>query len=180
MKRLQLLALALLCGCHGPAKKTETVFEAARSGDVDGLRALVRNKPDLIRATDAGGDTALHIAAAEGQIETATVLLKRDAPVNRMNQGKATPLHLATATGHLEMAVLLIGYNADVNARDSEGRTPLAVAADARQLEIVKVLIAANADVNQADKAGRTPMAIAEANHFDAIATYLGAHHGHK
>jgi ankyrin repeat protein len=72
----------------------------------------------------------IHDAAASGDLEKVTVLLKNnpDLVSSKDNTGK-TPLHWAAYKGYTNVAELLLANKADVNALDDEGDTPLHEAA---------------------------------------------------
>src|SRR5262245_38937622 len=57
-------------------------FRAVESGDVERVRELVDAEPDLVRACDIDGATALHHAAFHGRRDIVTLLCRRGADVN--------------------------------------------------------------------------------------------------
>ncbi len=68
--------------------------------------------------------TALHVAAAGGDVAAAENAVKSGANVEARDGGGTTPLGLAVASGNVAMVRLLIDHGADVNARQ-QGKTPL-------------------------------------------------------
>jgi len=79
------------------ATRIPDLFAAAERGDVEAVRALLAADPDLVRARDETGATALHVAAFHGHHAVADVLLAAGADVNaRDGMYDATPLGWAT------------------------------------------------------------------------------------
>lgn len=75
-----------------------------------------------------------------GQLETASALLKLGADVRAADHHGSTPLHRAAYSGNAAMARLLLDAKAPIAIVDRYGRTPLHVAADNGQLRTVKLL----------------------------------------
>ncbi len=109
------------------------VLNAAKAWDADALRGLLASSPDLVRATNPKGRTALHLACAvrPGRatlneptgVETATVLLgtgadlEAEAPMDE-DEGdfRATPLWFAVARGeNLDLTRFLLARGADAS-----------------------------------------------------------------
>src|SRR5262245_51880651 len=67
-------------------------FQAAESGDLERVRQLVDAEPDLVRARNGEGATALHHAAFYGHRDLVVFLCGRGADVNaRDTRFDATP-----------------------------------------------------------------------------------------
>ena len=110
----------------------------------------------LESASAEWGSSALHLAAAAGQVAMAELLLENGAAVNMANDKRATPLHRAIEFP--DVVALLIDRGADVNATDDRGRTPLHWAARYTEPETVALLIDNGADVDATDHVGETPL----------------------
>jgi uncharacterized protein len=82
-----------------------------------------------------GGLTALVLAAREGDIESAKLLLDAGADVNQVTEYGWTPLLTATNNRHYKLATYLIDRGADVNRANKGGWTPLYLATDNRNIE---------------------------------------------
>ena len=104
-----------------------SIHLACAMGDVQEVRALLDADPSLIHAkqermsasTLSVGDTPLHIAAALGEVEVATLLLDRGADPNVRSGDGILPLHFAARSGTIEMAQLLVARGARLDARDA-------------------------------------------------------------
>ena len=82
---------------------------------------------------DDSGRTGLQIAAANGNLQIAAILIKAGANVNQKDRLGNTALHVATERNQTEMAELLIDVGADLNSENRDGMTPLMIAARQRQ-----------------------------------------------
>lgn len=114
------------------------------------------------------GQTLLHLAAAEGDLEVATWLLDHRADPNAGNDcadGCAergyTPLHSALEFRDDEMTALLLARGARVDAAGADGRTALHAAAARGKLSGAFVLARHGADVRRKDAGGKTPYDLA-------------------
>jgi ankyrin repeat protein len=139
------------------------IQDAAQSGDIAKVEALLKNAPDLVTNRDNAGQTPLHWAVSSRNSEVATLLLTNKADVNAKSNSGQTPLHYAAAFcfGKTNMVDLLLANQADVNAKDNSGKTPLHLAALYGYNDIAALLIANKADVNAKDNNGQTPLAAA-------------------
>ncbi|MDR3285588.1 MAG: ankyrin repeat domain-containing protein [Holosporales bacterium] len=120
--------------------------------------------------------TLLHLAAANGHLDTANVLLAAGAEVNATDENRRTPLHLAAENRHLDIVNALLPRDGiNVNATDENGRIPLHSAAENGHLGIVNALLPrVGANVNTTDRNGRTPLhSAAENGHLDIVNALL-------
>jgi len=93
-----------------------------------------------VNATDAAGETALHIAARNGLVGVIATLLQCGANPDCRNQAGETPLHLCGGTlPHLAAQVLLVGGANPALARN-DGRLPVDLAASASNALLVNMI----------------------------------------
>ena len=182
----------------GPA-----LVDAARAGNLEAA------KQHLVAGADVDfrnqqGFTPLHVAAQEGYIKVAELLIAKGANVN--TSGRligTTPLDSAALLGHKEMVELLIDSGADINPQIITGETPLqraeqrghsAIAEILRkhggkagevtlqlailkgQKDVAKSLITGGADVNAKGLLGRTPLDWAIIGGKNELANLLRKH----
>jgi ankyrin repeat protein len=134
-------------------------YDAAVFGFQDQVKALLQKDPNLVRAADKLGFTALHGVVGEDQPAMAEFLIRNGADVHAVNDLGMTPLHIAQQAA---MVGILIRHGAKVNARSKQGWTPLHVQAqegeDTGSVEVMEALLKAGADPNLRDDTGRTPL----------------------
>jgi ankyrin repeat protein len=144
------------------AANAAPVAEAAKSGDREAVRALLKQGMD-VNAAEGDGMTALHWAARRGDVELAQMLLYAGANARAMTRlGAYTPLILASQTGNAAIMALLIKSGADAGAATTSGTTPLMLAAASGKADAVGVLLEAGADPNATELArGETALMFA-------------------
>ena len=82
-----------------------------------------------------GGLTALVLAAREGDLDSARILLDHGAGVNQVTYYGWSPVLAATNNRNYRLGRFLIERGADVNIANAGGMTPLYVATDNRNIE---------------------------------------------
>ncbi|RUS33839.1 ankyrin repeat protein [Jimgerdemannia flammicorona] len=110
---------------HPTEDTIDDIIQSARHGDLDDLRSS-SHPPHFLAAKDEFGNTALHMASANGHLETveyllATLATLSDVPtaehINTRNEQGNTPLHWAALNGHLEVVEALVKRGADCKVR---------------------------------------------------------------
>lgn len=172
----------------------QSLLEAVRAGDAEAVRALLADRPQLLRERPEGGPSAVLTAVYHGRWEVAELLVELGAPldifeatalglggraaellaedpslVNAFSSDGFQPLGLAAFFGRTELALLLLGRGAavDTASRNAQRVMPLHSAVAARDLAVVRALLAAGAPVNAVQVGGFTPLHGA-AQHGDA------------
>jgi uncharacterized protein len=153
-----------------------SVFEAAASGTMERLRALVEAQPALLAEFSHDGWTPLHLAAHFGQNEAVNYLLERGASVKVVSENgiHVTPLQSALSGKRFDVARLLLEHGADPNDNGAEGGYyPLHYAAAYGSVEAAEMLLAhgARKDVRNAEEL--TPAAMAAQKGFGDVAGLL-------
>ncbi|MGH7531405.1 MAG: ankyrin repeat domain-containing protein [Burkholderiales bacterium] len=181
----------------------QDVFELARTGNADGLRALLATQPGLVNARNERGHSPVLIAQYHRRRDAVAVLLAADPDldifdaasvgrtdrvlewldrdptlINAYSSDGFFPLGLAAFFGHVETVRALLARGADVAqvARNPMRVQALHAAVAARALDIVRLLVEAGAQVHAAQQEGWTPLHGA-VHHGDLEMTrYLVAH----
>ena len=161
------------------------VITTVQSGDVDAIRKLLADDPELASAEDANGVSALMLAFYFRRAEIADLLLAakpeldifeataagkadRVFEILRQNSQSArqwsadgfTALHFAAFFNGPEIARILIEHGADVSAaaKNKMKVTPLHSAAAAPSCKIVRILVENGADANARQEGGWTAL----------------------
>ena len=167
-----LFAIVLIAA--GPAESP--VADAARVGDIEAVRSLLREGAD-VNAAQGDGMSALHWAAERGDVQMLDVLLYAGAELEAATRiGHYRPLHNAARNGNLEAVDRLIAAGADVGAAtDPSGSTPLHLAALSGSGPVIRSLIAAGAEVDARESEWQqTPLIFAASwNRVDAVVALL-------
>jgi ankyrin repeat protein len=126
---------------------------ACRNGNEGLVRLLLENGADA-RAREAPGSffmlgrTALHLAALQGNVEIAQLLIQCGASVNDIYTGYRTPLHEAASKGNSAIAMLLLQKGAPVDACDESRYRPLHAACMAGSYDVARVLLQRGANIH--------------------------------
>ncbi|XP_064458812.1 inversin-like isoform X2 [Ornithodoros turicata] len=111
-------------------------------GALECARVLLERCPSLINWQDYEGQTALHLAVAQGLEDMVDFLTSRPlCDLNLVDNLFRTPLHWAAALGMPAMAELLLDRRADPLCADGKGATPLHYAAQQNDISTVMVLL---------------------------------------
>ncbi|XP_065649526.1 ankyrin-3-like isoform X3 [Hydra vulgaris] len=118
-------------------------------------------------------DTALHIAARAGYIDTVKTLISIGASVNIHSGTKSTALHLAAINGDKYMTEYLLERNAKVNAYDHQNMTPAHKACKFGRFDVLKLLMENGAQIDSKDSNSFTPLLWAVFKGHNDIVEYL-------
>jgi RNA polymerase sigma factor (sigma-70 family) len=117
------------------------LLKAARAGDIERVKALLKADPRLLVARDPMGNTALIIAVNSGHEALADLLF---------DAGVEPGLHEAAAIGdRVRVLASLDQHPERLDTYSLEGFTALALAAHFGHLEVMRLLIDRGADVNR-------------------------------
>jgi ankyrin repeat protein len=188
MKRKYLVCIVVAIILVGAAlssqardERGETLFAAARQGDLDAIKTLFA-KGVNVNALNTTGATALHVAAGAGQREACEFLVKSGADVAAKDSWGKTPLHYAVASRHadatafliikgkwagtyeeeeLEKVKRLLSQGMDVDAKGLGDKTLLHYAARTGYLHVAALLVGYGADMNTRNARNQTPLQFA-------------------
>ena len=166
---------------YGANDPSNEIHDAAASGDLEKVKALLKDNPDLVFSKDTiassflDGGTALHLASFNDHKDVAELLLANHANVNATNKFGWTPLHVAARYNHKDMAEFTAGKQRLMSMPKAYGNiTPLHFAVMFANKDVTELLLASNADVNAKNKDGYTPLRLAVQNgHIDVVELLL-------
>lgn len=154
---LSQLAFLALLACPALPLAAGEIHQAVRDGELERVRTLLAQDPELRQATDDSRRTPLHWAALEEGTDLLEATFEASVLEARDFLG-LTPLHL-TALGKAEAARWLLDRGAPVDAPSRlERATPLHWAAEDQNLEVMRTLLEAGADPDAQSVAGSTPL----------------------
>lgn len=84
------------------------MHRAAKRGDIDIVKALLKHKPDLSLTLPQNNATALHIAAREGHIEVVVSLVQYGASASVLDNEERTPLAISAEKSHTDVVKFLL------------------------------------------------------------------------
>lgn len=159
-------------------KKTAHLLRgAARADAVQRAISMIRHpnmKPHLNKA-DAHGNTALCLAAANGDADIVDALLEAGADPNQCDGGNETPpIYHAAENGRTRVVERLLRAGAEPNSKSKLGRAALIQAVDWADAEMVGMLLDAGADPKVKEHySGLTPMLVSPGLQSFEIRTLL-------
>lgn len=158
----RILILLIATGAFASLSSSQTVFEAAKKGDLAALKGFLEASPSLVGARGEGGRSPLQEAILAGQSEAAQFLIGAGADVNWRDADGIAPLGYSALMGNTALAGLLIERGAKVDAQDTAlGGTPLHLAALRGHADVVRLLVDKGAPLDVRTGDGRTPLALA-------------------
>jgi cytohesin len=129
---------------------------ALRRNNLEATRYLLRKKPD-VRAKEADGETALHVAArCSASPEMITALIRAGGDVDALDEDGDTPLCCAAYAGNSAAVEFLIKHGVDTEGHARQYARALACAVEGDHFEIARFLIdqGARPSIHQAAKCG--------------------------
>ncbi|XP_031564068.1 ankyrin repeat and SAM domain-containing protein 6-like isoform X2 [Actinia tenebrosa] len=118
-----------------------SIIEAARSGDIQGLRELLEMSETDVNATDEDGATPLMFASMRGHLNVAHLLIEKGCNINSQDKISGwTALMQATYYRHKQVVKLLLDHSADVNIQADDGCTAFDMASIIGDTDILRLL----------------------------------------
>ena len=150
---------------------------AAKENHDDILLALVNEFGCDINTNKKHGNTLLHEACRNGQLEVVRKLIGLGADVDKKNHNGDTPMLVAAKENHDDVLLALISeFGCDIDTNDQHGNTLLHLACRNGELGIIRKLIGfgAWAALENKNHNGNTPMLVAALNnHFDVVVALI-------
>jgi hypothetical protein len=150
---------------------------AVQADDLEEVKMLIsKGKRVNVKDRNYDGNSPLHFAVENGNLEIAEVLLNAGAKINYKNSEKRTPLMMLDEDAGAELVNLLIRHGATIDFTDKKKNTALILAAAYADKDVVQTLISAGANVNAVNKQGETAlMKAAENGETEIVQLLLGA-----
>ena len=177
--KLEILRLLVNAGGDVRRQKqdgSDCVYMAARFNRIEVLQEVLPQHPSLVERRLFQGQTILHAASLNGNVEAVKYILEQGGMVTlneKDDEIQGTPLMAAAYDKHLEVVKILLDAGAKVNEENKNGDTALTLAAYYGCLPCVKELARNNADIQHIGWQGNTALQLAEAQGHTKIVDYL-------
>jgi len=169
----KLIYLLLLCSALCSAQqKAKDVFDVARSGTVEEMKALVQIKKDTVNAVNAHGYSTLILACYRGNKPVAEYLASKVDNIN-YNSSSGTALAAAAIKGDVATVNILLENKANPDLADANGMTPLMFASQFDNKELLLLLLKYKANTTVANIEGKSAMDYAVHNKNQEIINLL-------
>ena len=123
------------------AEMNAEILECARYGEDEGLRALLTEGAD-VNFSDESGNTALHMAAANGNV-SCLIILKKFNAIHKTNENGNTPTHWAAQNGQKEALKYLMEEYSDIDvlAQNEFGRSVITEAFESNNTDAIEICL---------------------------------------
>ncbi|XP_042359924.1 LOW QUALITY PROTEIN: ankyrin repeat and SOCS box protein 2-like [Plectropomus leopardus] len=142
------------------------LHEAAYYGQLQCIMVLLRAHPDFVNRCSSRNQTALLLAARQGNVSCVDFLLKHGADPNIANKDKETPLFAACEKPNEAAVDLLLRFGAQVNRCSVQGVSPLHEACRNGHVKLCRTLLESGANLHAR-------------NIYGIQAFFTAAQHGH-
>lgn len=122
-------------------KDASIIHRAAAMGDVDAVRAFIRNDASYVDRGDEHNRPPLVYAIVTNQLKVCKQLLRLGAHVNHVDSSGYTPVLWAVSHGCLEVMQLLLRHGADPNVVDAQGQSCLHWSCKVQAVDILQKLL---------------------------------------
>ncbi|ORY11348.1 ankyrin repeat-containing domain protein, partial [Clohesyomyces aquaticus] len=125
---VEIVALLLQAGADPNSLNVyeQTPLHIAIEGDHPEVALALLGQDDVkLNTGDFGGDKALHLACAKGNLDIVERLVALKAVVDMCDVNGETPLHVASAHNQEEVIQKLIEHGCPVNTSSNDGSKPL-------------------------------------------------------
>ncbi|KAI8131345.1 hypothetical protein DUD61_004999 [Geotrichum candidum] len=147
--------------------KSFPLHDAARDGNENIVRQLIRDDPKAILAKDEDERTPLFWAASSGNALILSMLLKAisenkklssDFDIDDTDAAGWTLAHIAASIGSVSVLEALLPYDPDLTATSNNGQIPLHLAVSKGHTQLASLLISKQRSVGVKDKFGQAPL----------------------
>jgi uncharacterized protein len=131
------------------------VYDIARKGTVEQLKAFIKKNPNSVDKKNEDGYTPLILACYRGNNEVAKYIVQ-NGKSNNITSDMGTPLMACAVKGNNEIAAFLLKNKANPNLTDGNGTNALMYAAQFENTVLIKLLLEYKADKTAKNKEGKT------------------------
>lgn len=123
-------------------EESEPFAILARYNELEEMQQVLITNPEQLNSCTDDGNTALHYASANGNLEIAKFLLSRKTiSLNPQNIRGNTPLHWAALNGHEPVVQALIDAGCDARIKNADNRSATTLAEQQGHLQVVNILL---------------------------------------
>jgi len=152
----------------------DSFFAAARLGELDGLRTIFSNYPELLDAKDdRDGATALILAAENGHLRPVKFLVENKADIFETDSADRTALYAAAQAGRALIAEYLVEEGLDPEDKGDVNLSPIGIAEAKGFSSIAEIMRSARVAYLEEEALKRADEAAAQAEKLDAIGASL-------
>ncbi|MFK7852817.1 MAG: ankyrin repeat domain-containing protein [Granulosicoccus sp.] len=106
----------------GESGDNTPLHQAAIAGINDNIELLIKASANM-ENLNARGDSALHLASADGNLSAMKLLMNAGADIDAVNDvNQTTPIQAATLNGQIEAVRYLVTNGAGLDVKDAQGR----------------------------------------------------------
>ena len=157
--------------------------DACAAGDVSKVEAMMSSPigADAVNTPSANkGEYPLALAAQNGHIKVAYLLLQRQPVLSASDKAGNTAIHYAASGGHLRLTEMLLEAGTPMDIENAYGETPLHFACRSSRPEVATLLLERSSAVGQSPEfkkefVTRVTRAGFSALHYSAAAPDMGA-----
>jgi ankyrin repeat protein len=140
------VAVGLLCASASLVADGPGLVDAARNGNLDSVRSLLKSGADPNQAAP-DGSTAVHWAVHGDNLAMLNALLDAGAKPNSVTRYRIAPLTLAAQNGNAVLVERLLDAGANPDTASEEGQTALMTAARNGSVAAVRALLKRGAQI---------------------------------
>ena len=160
------------CETHSTSQVTPLML-AAYHGNIENVLTLLKENQQCIMSQNVFGQTALHYAIDNGQINVIDTLVAFDADLDEVDSNGQTILHRCALYGSMAKVETCLNIGIHINAFDLNGNTALAIAAQRGHMEIVKLLVEGGSDTSIRNNEGLNATDCAFCNNHKEVLSFL-------